>query len=510
MIAASRSRHGRMMGAAAAAILLAGLVVAVHPARAAQSPAAAPARHLPKPSASDPAVSGPVTGGNGAIVLASTAFPLSQVGYEQSEFFLSGKASAYEPVKPLTTDGKWSVTAIPGANKSYTTRAVVYRPADPRRFNGTVLVEWLNVSGGLDDAPDWTFAHDEMIRDGFAWVGISAQALGVTATKNADPVRYAALNHPGDSYSYDIFSQAGQAVWDNSAQLLGGLKPSHVVAIGESQSAFRLTTYIDAVQPLVNVFDGFLVHSRGAGSSALSQAPEISAPTATPPVVLFRTDLSVPVLTFETETDLLGLGYFPDQQADSALFRLWEVAGTAHADSYLLSVAATDTGNGAGDIQLFNTMLHPSANAIPGITCDTPVNSGEQHYPLDAAVFALNLWVTHGIAPAHAPRLEINPGPPPSFVLDSHGNVVGGIRTPAVDVPVATLSGLGQNGASFCFLFGTTVPFNSATLSALYPTHQVFARDWINDTINGVLKGFIRPADGLRLAIAGAESTVGG
>src|SRR5262249_48794618 len=89
--------------------------------------------------------------------------------------------------------------------------------ANPARFNGTVVVEWLNVSGGVDAAPDWLYIHDELIREGFAWVGVSAQALGVAADEAADPARYAALSHPGDSYSYDIFSQAGQAVRDSAA-----------------------------------------------------------------------------------------------------------------------------------------------------------------------------------------------------------------------------------------------------------------------------------------------------
>ena len=83
---------------------------------------------------------------------------------------------------------------------------VVYRPSDPKKFNGTVVVEWLNVSGGLDADPDWTQTHNELIRDGFAWVGVSAQAQGVnqlkcstTAPPSAqcpapgDPTRYASL-----------------------------------------------------------------------------------------------------------------------------------------------------------------------------------------------------------------------------------------------------------------------------------------------------------------------------
>jgi len=494
------TRTPRWLALVAAAVTIASLLgVAAAPAQAGNA-------RRPRPSAADPTVTGPVTGGKGAIVLATTAFDLGSVGYTQSEFFLSGQASSYAPVAPLDPDGRWQVA--PATSAPYTTRIVVYRPADPARFNGTVVVEWLNVSGGVDAAPDWLYIHNELIREGFAWVGVSAQAVGIHADKAADPVRYAALSHPGDSYSYDIFSQAGQAVRDSAATILGGLRPRRVLAEGESQSAFRLTTYIDAVQPLVHEYDGFLVHSRGAGSAPLSQAPQAIIPT--PHVVLFRPHLGVPVLAVETETDLLLLGYLPDQQADFRGFRLWEMAGTSHADDYLINISGSDNGSGAAAQQAFDAMLNPPSSSLAG-ACARPVNTGEEHYVLDAAQFWLNRWVQTGHAPPHAARLRVNTAStPPSFVLDANGNVEGGVRTPAVDVPVATLSGLGQSGTSFCFLFGTTTPFSAAKLAALYPSHARFVRRWAFDTMHDVVRGFIRPADAFQLIAAAAASSVGG
>ena len=314
--------RGLMMGAMACAVVLAWVV----PAVAAQASAATAA--MASPSAANPAVAGPVTGGNGAIVLQGTSFPLSDVGYTQSEYFLSGTASSYAPMSTLGSNGKWQVA--PATTASYTTRIVVDRPANAADFNGSVVVEWLNDTAGFDIAAEWLYGHNELIRDGFAWVGVSAQAAGVAADRAADPVRYAALSHPGDSYSYDIFSQAGRAVRASAAKILGGLRPHRVLAEGESQSAFRLTTYIDAVQPLAHAYDGFLVHSRGGGSAPLSQAPQADVPT--PPVVYFRPDLGVPVLAVETETDLMVLGYLPDRQADSAGFRLCSRATPSKRD----------------------------------------------------------------------------------------------------------------------------------------------------------------------------------
>ena len=51
----------------------------------------------------------------------------------------------------------------------------MYRPVDAKDFNGTVMVEWHNVSSGLDARARLDVAHDELIREGDAWVGVTAQ-----------------------------------------------------------------------------------------------------------------------------------------------------------------------------------------------------------------------------------------------------------------------------------------------------------------------------------------------
>src|SRR5262245_10789588 len=95
-----------------------------------------------------PTVEGPVTGGLGIPVIVSTSFDLAQAGYSSSEYFISGTATAYLPVDPLTADGRWTVA--PAASAPYKTRILVYRPSRSGKFNGTVIVEWLNVTAGID------------------------------------------------------------------------------------------------------------------------------------------------------------------------------------------------------------------------------------------------------------------------------------------------------------------------------------------------------------------------
>ena len=291
-----------------------------------------------------------------------------------------------------------------------------------------------------------------------------------------DPVRYGPLHHPGDSYSYDMFSQAGRAVRDHARKILGGLRPRRILGVGESQSAGRLVTYIDAVHPRAHVYDGFLVHSRGGAGANLTQdpLPNVAVPSPT----LIRADLRQPVLLYETETDLITLGYLPARQADTRHVATWEVAGTAHFDLYGLKGGATDRGRLASVAEWFNSMQHPTNQPDPRFTCGVPINSGPQTYVLRAAIASLNRWVRTGHRPPTSPRLQTVNTDPVQLAVDRAGIVLGGIRTPAVDAPVARLSGLGQTGGTqFCNIFGSTVPFTPAQLQArcgatpVSPTH---------------------------------------
>jgi len=427
----------------------------------------------------------------------------------------------------LTTDGKWTVapgTVPPSAPAPYTTRVVVYRPIDPKKFNGTVIVEWLNVSGLVDADPDWTQTHNELIRDGFAWVGVSAQAVGLNQLKcpattppvsgcvaPGDPARYGTLSHPGDSYSYDIFSQAGRAIRDNSAQILGGLTPKRLIAAGESQSAARMVTYIDAVQLLARVYDGYLVHSRGATPAALSQSP--LAPVPAPTSTLIRNDIHVPVLVFQTEFDIAGA--YTARQPDTNLFRQWEAAGTSHFDTYGLLIGPSDTGNGQGAVANLEAMQHPTNIPSPGGLCTLPINTGGAHWLLDSAVYWLNQWITKGTPPPSAPPLQIASTSPFAYAKDANGNTIGGVRTPQVDAPIAVLAGIGNTAANsgliskFCGLFGSTVPYTPAQLAALYKNHADFDVQYTLATFGALAHRYLLLPDAVELLKAAAASQIG-
>ncbi len=459
-------------------------------------------------------VTGPITSGKGVAIVGVSALDLASVGYMQEEFFVSGTASAYQADGSLSADGRWSVRRA--STEPFTTRIVVRRPINAQAFNGSVAVEWLNVSSGFDTAPDWTMGHTELIRSGWVWVGVTAQAVALVGRpkslapslvlKTADPERYAPLTHPGDSYSYDIFSQAGAVLHTDWQLVLAGLEPQRVIALGESQSAFRLTTYIDAIAPLANVFAGFLVHSRASAGAALSEAPQpvIDVPKPT----LIRTDLATPVLTVLTETDMITLGNGASRQPDTDMIRSWEMPGTAHADVYGLGVGDTDNGSGAADVALFAALTKPPSAIYGGIiTCDSGINAGGQTYVYRSALAALDAWATTRVASPPMPRMQLT-ADNSAVVTDDLGNGVGGVRTPQVDVPVAALSGSGQTGTTFCALFGTTQPFNAAKLAALYPNHDAFVAKWNAAVDKAVSTGAVLAVDAVNLRAAALASTI--
>jgi hypothetical protein len=444
-------------------------------------------------------ITGPVPG---ALFLGQpTSYDIAALGYSNDEYFLAGTARSY---------------TAPPQEAAFRTRAVVRRPLDPARFSGTVVVEWFNVSGGLDAAPDWAFVHRHLMREGHAWVGVSAQRVGIEGggfaamsfpLKKMNAERYGSLSHPGDAFAFDVFSQAGRAVRDG--RLLGGARPRRLLAIGESQSAMFLVSYVNEVDAEARVFDGFLIHGRGGrgapldGSSIIRGTPEErAAAVRTGQASLshvagsdrIRPDVRVPVLTVQSETDVVGLGSVGARQDDAERIRLWEIAGAAHADTYLLVASGSDDGSLA-PAELAR-LLAPTQSVF-GMAMNEPMNAGpQQHYVLQAGLAHLERWAGGGAPPPEAPRLALADGAAGPFALDANGNVKGGLRTPWVDVPAATLSGLGQSGAEFAFLFGTTRLFDAATLARLYPGGRAdYLARFAKATAEAVAAGFLLEDD---------------
>jgi hypothetical protein len=361
------------------------------------------------PPVVNPAVSAPVTGGARGQAFGAWQRASTPAGYVVEERFFSGKATAHGKAGSWGVDGMWEAT--PTTTADYRVRMLVRRPKDA--------------------------------------------------------ARYATLMHPGDAYSYDIFSQGAQALrHPQGVDPIGGLRVRQMIATGRSQSAFRLVTYINAVHPLTHLFDGFLVHSRGANASGITaEGMSRDAAAPIPAGAHIRADIDVPVFDLQTEGDMVALRAHLTRQDPGPHYRRWEIAGAAHAETprWVVEVPPPlDFGQG----------------------CTDAVNAAPNHAVVKAALHALTRWVRDGVAPRQSPAIELSdPAAADPVVRDSFGNAKGGIRLPELEAPTARMDG-GQNAVAqaapgaqnFCFLFGHTVPFDGPRLASLYATHDAYVK----------------------------------
>jgi hypothetical protein len=456
-------------------------------------------------------VTGPIAadaGTKGRPITASIE-DLAAVGYQEQELFLAGTAVIHGQRGSWDVDGRWSTTEV--GERDYRTRLLVRRPADPARFSGTVYVSWLNVTGAFDHDPEWAQTGAEIVRQGAAWIGVSAQALGIDGPLGArrwDPQRYGSLSMSGDGASYDIFTQAAEAIRAPGAvDPLAGLGAERrLIATGQAQSAQRLVTYLNAFQPSTDAFDGFLLLSRfrGAapiGSAALPPAQAVdpdgssgrpylpdplAALLAGPPLAKVRSDTDVPVFTVLTETESRQARRSTSPDGEHS--RTWEVAGSAHLDTTATAAIEARLQRDFPDVPLDQ------------LECEQP-NDLPTRYALRAALRGLADWVDDGDPPPVAPPLERDDGSG-ALLRDPDGNAKGGVRLPQLAVPTARYSGE-STAEGYCELTGSTVPFTEAQLARRYPTPKAYASDFADAVDDAVEAGYLLPEDAADL-LAGA------
>lgn len=414
------------------------------------------------------------------IPFGTTAINLRAKGYVEEEFFVSGHANRYRIKDPLAN------AQIIDGNHPYATRILVRRPVSPARFNGRVIVEWYNVTGGQDLEFVFGAMRDHLVDQGYVWIGVSAQRVGVEALRTSNPARYGAMNvtasnddpaggqvdDRSDVLSYDIYAQIGAALRkpQNGIDPLGGLKPRMIIAAGESQSALRLSRYYNAIHPLYpRVYDAFFLYDRLLGG--------------------FRTDVGTKMFSFGSEVLRDGFGAPP---ADNANLRLWEVAGAAHLsydeivpymDEQVLrnGIAKTSDGKPANLSQTF-------------IGCnDTPLWSRVPNgQVLAAGLEGLVRWTQGGKPPANGPRLRGDDKG--KLYRGADGRVEGGVRLAAYDAPMSRNMGA-NSGPGYCSLPGSHRDFSVAELCQRYVSQANYASKVVAITRRALRDGFLLPKD---------------
>lgn len=419
------------------------------------------------------------------MIYSASAIELTSRGYIEEEFFIEGSANRY-------SNPEMENSIVIDSGHRYKTRLIVRRPESASQFNGVVVVEWINVTGGPDKDIDWWQSGEHFIRNGYAYVAVSAQQMGIDTMKDWSPERYSSLDvtHDGmavrDELSYDIFSSIGKAInrtgetSGNSVDILRGLKAEQILATGHSQSASRLAVYLNNVHPLEPVYDGVMVHGGGGR---------------------IRDDQEVKIFKIMAETDMPRRAATPQPNSDS--FRQWEVAGTSHVD-VPFEIEYGKVGRLREGLSLVGVTPRESG-------CEMPAYSTVPFRDvMDAAFSHLVTWVKEGIAPPIGDPLQVSRIMPElEFARDEFGNILGGIRLAEHAVPTATNTGMNTGANRFCFLYGAHQPFSEETLQSLYSSHSEYVRK-VTEVVNrNLAEGFILPIAAKRTIVQAQNSNTG-
>ncbi len=466
---------------------------------------------------------------------------LSEAGYAEREFTMSGGANIYKQSGIWSSNGKWSVS-VSQANVPYTTRLLVRYPTNPAKFNGTVVFEWLNDTTGGDQDPVWSELYNEIIKQGYAYVGVTAQRPGMKDLAAWDPERYGTLGDSNDGESYEIFTQAANVVKADSATLLGGLTPTELIGAGDSQSAFRVDTYVNAIQPASHAFNGFMAIGRGATAAPIGEGLVATSPFP----VKIRTDSTAPFIQLNTQGDIEELDAAAARQPDNNDLRTWELAGASHIDeheaAYETETIAREEPNVEIPSCLLGTPIEGTGTVLDG---HNQVNNMPLFEVEDAALVALQNWLTKGVQPPHSPQISAIPVFFGLYYLvnkNQYGIANGGIQMPDAQVPVEDYSAINFANVSeeslslpaitaeledvftsletggisnealrdsgLCLLSGYFTDFSGATLKSLYPTTASYASKFATAAKAEVAAGFITREDAAS-AIANAEAGIG-
>jgi hypothetical protein len=421
------------------------------PARAdapSRTPSGAPS-DVPTPTVT------PLSGGLHGGPQDSSVVDVTRFGYVEEEFLVSGTA------RKSTLTGLRPDTGPPTTSdvEPYTTRIMIRRPAAANRFSGTVFLEWLNVSAQTDLDAVWEMSYDTIMRRSYVWVGVSAQKQGVDgsplALKEWDPVRYGMLQHPGDAFAPDIYSQVGQALRVDAGGALGSLKLQYLIGTGESQSGGFLRDYINGYYDVAwRVFDGFLPQM------VVSTIPALVGVPSTPSM---KTD-TVPTLVVDGESESGTIS-----APSGGSYRVWEVTGSSHGDprqtSYLAAeLARVTAGPSTAQYDPENPPATGYGEDSRRTRCPVQPSVFPTRYAHHASLVAIDSWVRGGKAPKGYSFARDTAGA--IFRDPTDGNVVGGLRLPPISVPIAVYTG------NHCFLLGDHVLYAAVRLRALYPTHD--------------------------------------
>jgi hypothetical protein len=384
---------------------------------------------------------------------------------------------------------EWFASGVDDSGQPYKTQIFLYRPRNPARFSGSVIVEPLHLQGA---PPIFRYTSHYFMRSGHGWACVGSQKLALdTYTKPADPAYYASLNIAAGAAAagtlanlqpppagqaadpaaiaarqaqFEAMNQASNAILAQTGAALRsghgpfqGYKVRNIFLTGHSQTGGMVTYYVQRAHETHRLAGGAAVYS-GYFPAGAPQAP--FGPR------------DVPLIQVLSEGDVFdgnaqgpqfsGRKYRrPDSDSPTDRYRLYELAGASHT--------------GTRDPPYDNPKIW--VDAFGGKTDGLIMNSLPHDEQFSMAMDHLVQWVGKGVTPPRALWLQVAAGGR-YFAKDEQGNSRGGVRSAQMDVPRATYFPTPTNpdGTPRAGVVGTEVPFDAAKMRALYGTPENYVK----------------------------------
>ena len=450
----------------------------------------------------------PITATNRPFLAAATSrqpVPLTAAGYVEKEYLISGMAGIYD----WADAGATPATRLRTGNLAYATRLLVRRPVDPHRFSGRVVVELLSAAGGFDTAPLWALSATHFLRSGDVWVGLTVKPSAAETLRRFDRLRYARVNfavpqapdcktdpaNTDHGLAWDIIAQTGALLRSSSKENpLVDFDVRRVVAAGYAQAGGYVAAYAAVGHDRLRLGDDRAVYDAYVDAAGAVGAAPINACAAPLDAADPRRQVpprDVPVVTVMTQTDAARTQWMrrTDGDAGNDLYRLYEIAGMAHATPLPAGQPSVADARIAG--------IDPAS--------DLSCADGPSLFPADHAMNAiwqqLDDLLVQGTPLAKQPRIEVGAGG--VVQLDALGNARGGWRLPQIDLPLAIYRASSRarpeapSTQGICALTGSMTRLDSAKLKALFGNRAAYLKLFNAAVDAAVTERRMTAADGL-------------
>ncbi len=401
--------------------------------------------------------------------------PALSATYSEREYLMSGVAGTYSGT---VTDPK----PVSAAGTPYTTRILVRLPTDPAKFSGRVFIEPFNTSGGAEEDVVWAQVGPMLEASGDAWVGVTVRASAVTQLQSFDPVRYGGLTIPVNDVEWDMLRQLGGLLKQGGSGSVLPRPATYAYLGGYSQSSVDVATFASGFSHTTRMSDGSPVYAGYLPAAHAASYTDLQSGTSALPKFEFRPmpTVGVPVIDLETQSDVEGF------KADIS-------PGLTYTNPASSTVRRADSDTTTDKYRLYELAGAPHAPYIPG--CDGTGSTFPTAYFLSGAITLLYRWAEHGEAPPTAPRIKLaTTGQVATSAVDSAGNAVGGLRSPELDVPLASYEAHSTPGA-ICELSGRETPLPTAQLTERYGSVDAYMTTFTKSLDATIAKGFLRSAD---------------